>query len=237
MTLILAAALLTQAIDPKDAASVLEHAVAATRTQKSYETSFKARLSVAKGDIDYSGRQVWVSPGILYLGYTATGGDDRKIVVAGKDAWIYTAQAGEFMSADENGASGAGRGIQNPDEVLAMVGKNCKSAKFRKSGAIELSFAGHDLKQILKDHVQDAGINWAQSSARLELNVDADRRLKNCSCAASLAGKGPIQYSMDLTFVSYNTTAELKFSDEKNSPIPFTPAMKEKMAVLLEAKR
>jgi hypothetical protein len=237
MNLLLAVALLTQTLDPKDAASVVEHAVQATRSAKSYETSFKARLSVAKGDIDYSGGQVWVSPGILFLGYTATGGDDRKIIVAGKDAWIYAAQAGEFMSADENGASGAGRGIQNPDEVLAMVGKNCKAAKFLKSGAIELSFSGDDLKLILKDHVQDAGINWIQSSARLELSVDAARRLKTCSCAASLAAKDPVRYSMDLTFESFNTTTELKFSDEKNRPIPFTPVMKERMAALLEAKR
>jgi hypothetical protein len=241
MNLLLAAALLAQAptppLDPKDACSIVEHAVANTRSQKSYETSFKARLTAAQGGIDYSGSQVWVSPGILYLGYTATGGDDRKIICAGKDAWVYSATARGFLTADDNGASGAGRGIQNPDEVLAVVGRNCKSAKFLGSGAIELGFSGDDLKQILKDHVQAGGFNWAKSSARLEFTVDADRRLKTLSCAAFLDGKDPGRYSMDVTFVSFNTTKELKFNDEKDRPIPFASGMKEKMDAILEGKR
>jgi hypothetical protein len=237
MNLLLAAALFTQPLDPKDAGSALEHAVANTRSQKSYETSFKARLTAAQGGIDYSGSQVWVSPGVLYLGYTATGGDDRKIICAGKEAWVYSATARGFLTADDNGASGAGRGIQNPDEILAVVGRNCKTAKFLKSGAIELSFAGDDLKQILKDHVPAGEFNWAKSSARLEFTVDADRRLKTLSCAASLDGKDPGRYSMDVTFVSFNTTKELKFTDEKDRPIPFAPEMKEKMDAFLKGTR
>ena len=79
-------------LDPKDGRSVLEHAAYNTRTQKSYETRFKARLSATGAPLDYEGQCVWVRPGVLYVHYTASGGDEKMIVRAGdKETWVWHA--------------------------------------------------------------------------------------------------------------------------------------------------
>src|SRR5437773_7897591 len=104
-------------LDPKDARSVLDYAAFNTRTQKSYETRFKARLTTTGAPLDYEGQCVWVYPGVLFVHYTASGGDEKMIVRAGdKFVWVWSALAG-WVTADEIGMPGAGRGIQNPDEV------------------------------------------------------------------------------------------------------------------------
>src|SRR5687767_5954757 len=112
-------------LDPKDAKSVLEHAVYKTRLQKRYEVKFKARLTTSGAPLDYNGRCVWVNPGVLYVHYTASGGDEKMIVRAGeKDVWVYHVLIGTWVTADEAGMPGAGRGIQNPDEVLSVLARN-----------------------------------------------------------------------------------------------------------------
>src|SRR4029077_5871698 len=72
-----------KALDPKDPRSVLDHAVYNTRTQKCYETKFKARLTTTGALLDYDGKGVWVYPGVLYVHYTASGGDEKMIVRSG----------------------------------------------------------------------------------------------------------------------------------------------------------
>jgi len=79
-------------LDANDPRSVLEHASYNTRTQKSYETRFKARLSATGAPLDYEGQCVWVRPGVLYVHYTASGGDEKMIVRAGdKETWVWHA--------------------------------------------------------------------------------------------------------------------------------------------------
>src|SRR6185503_7281022 len=112
-------------LDPKDGRSVLEHAAFNTRTQQSYETKFKAQLTASGAPLDYEGRCVWVRPGVLFVHYTASGGDEKMIIRAGdKETWVWSDLAAQWVSKDEIGMPGAGRGIQNPDEVLAVLGRN-----------------------------------------------------------------------------------------------------------------
>src|SRR5215470_3530682 len=118
-------------LDPNDPKSVAEHAAYNTRAQKSYETKFKARLTPPQGDaLDYVGRCVWVSPGVLYIHYTASGGYDKNIVRVGSQVWVYDSLVG-WATSDEAGMPGAGRGVQNPDDVLSVVAKHAGAAKLR----------------------------------------------------------------------------------------------------------
>ena len=138
--------------DPASAASVVEHVAYNTRTSKSYEAGWKARLTVPRSDpLDYIGRCVWVRPGVLYSHYTASGGDEKMIVRAGdKDVWVYNTLVG-WVTADEAGMAGAGRGIQNPDEVLAVLARNSGTAKLVKPGQVELEFKGENIERIMRE--------------------------------------------------------------------------------------
>jgi hypothetical protein len=228
-------------LDPKDAGSVLEHAAFNTRSQGSYETKFKARLTTSGAPLDYEGNCVWVHPGVLFVHYTASGGDEKMIVRAGdKDVWIWNSLVG-WVTADEAGMAGAGRGIQNPDEVLSVVARHSGGAKLTKSGVVELNFSGDDIEKIMREQASRGAFLWNQSSARLEVIVDGENRLQRFTCDATLrpsdpAVKGTVGYTADVTLVGYNGARELKFYDEKKREIPLRPDMKQRIETVLKEK-
>jgi hypothetical protein len=232
----------TRDLDPRDPRSVLEYAAFNTRTQKSYETKFKARLTTSGAPLDYEGRCVWVHPGVLFVHYTASGGDEKMIVRTGPaDAWVYHNLVGDWITADEIGMPGAGRGIQNPDEVLSVVARHSGAAKLIRPGVVELSFSGDDIEKVMKEQASKDSFNWKESSAKLELSVDAENRLAQFTCDATLksanpAVKGEVRYSAEVTLVAYNSVRELKFLDEKKREIPLRKEMKAKIESVLKEK-
>jgi len=229
-------------LDPRDPRSVLEYAAFNTRTQRSYETKFKARLTTSGAPLDYEGRCVWVHPGVLFVHYTASGGDEKMIVRTGPaDAWVYHSLVGDWITADEIGMPGAGRGIQNPDEVLSVVARHSGSAKLIRPGVVELSFSGDDIEKVMKEQASKDSFNWKESSAKLELSVDAENRLAQFTCDATLksanpAVKGEVRYTAEVTLVAYNSVRELKFLDEKRREIPLRMEMKAKIESVLKEK-
>lgn len=231
----------TKAFDPKDAGSVLEHAAYNTRTQKSYETKFKARLTTTGAPLDYDGRCVWVHPGVLYVYYTASGGDEKMIVRAGdKDVWVWNSLVG-WVTAEEAGMAGAGRGIQNPDDVLLVLSRNSGNAKLSRPGVVDLTFRGEDIEKIMKEQASKGAFDWKESSAKLDLATDADARLQKFTCDATLKSndpnvKGSVRYTAEVTLVGYNGATTLKFLDEKKREIPLLPEMKAKIESVLKEK-
>lgn len=230
-------------LDAKDPKSVLEHAAYNTRTQKSYEATFKARLTTSGAPLDYEGRCVWVHPGVIFVHYTASGGDEKMIVRTGlQDAWVYHPLAGLWATADQMGMPGAGRGIQNPDEVLSVVSRHTGSAKLLKPGVVELTFAGDDIEKVMKEQASKDAFDWKESTARLELTVDAENRLQSFTCDATLkstaAGvKEKIRYTAEVTVAAYNGARELKFHDDKKREIPLLPEMKAKIESVTKEKQ
>src|SRR5579859_6610181 len=229
-------------LGPRDPRSVLEYAAFNTRTQRSYETKFKARLTTYGAPLDYEGRCVWVHPGVLFVHYTASGGDEKMIVRTGPaDARVYHSLVGDWITADEIGMPGAGRGIQNPDEVLSVVARHSGSAKLIRPGVVELSFSGDDIEKVMKEQASKDSFNWKESSAKLELGVDAENRLAQFTCDATLksanpAVKGEVRYTAEVTLVAYNSVRELKFLDEKRREIPLRMEMKAKIESVLKEK-
>jgi outer membrane lipoprotein-sorting protein len=231
-------------LDPKDGKSVLEHAAYNTRTQKSYETKFKARLTTSGAPLDYNGRCVLVYPSILYVHYTASGGDEKMIVRADNDVWVYNPLVG-WVDSDQAAMPGAGRGIQNPDEILALLAANAGFAKLRKPGEIELALTGDDIEKIMKGQANKNAFNWKNSKADLGLTVDSQNRLQTFTCDATLdaigaganGGNATVKYTGEVTLVGYDGAREIKFLDEKKREIPLLPEMKSKIESVLKEKR
>lgn len=236
MSLILAALLLLQ---DKDGAALVKKAVEATKSQKSFETTFKAHyVPPAGAPLDYEGRQVWVASGILYMGVSGSGGLEKKFVRVGDAVWSYFSREGLWLDAAESGDDAAARGIQHPVEILEILGRNAGAAVKKKPDAAMIALSGNDLKAALRGHVPADSIIWKDSTAQVDLAVDGDGRLKSLSCDASLVSnnpnlKGKIRYSTDVSIVGFNAATELKFSDEKSRPIDLTPKIKELIAGLL----
>jgi hypothetical protein len=215
-------------LDPQDPKSVVEHAVARTRGQKSYEVGWTARLKAPQGDpLDYKGTCVWAAPGILYLEYTASGGDDKKIVRIGdQPAWICDLVQG-WQPADVMGFPGAGRGFQNPGKLTLV-----------KPGQVELVLTGDDLQKLMAEQAQQGSFEWSKSAATALLTTDAEGRLGKLECKASLVStdpnvKGEVAYAAALEARGYNAKSALEFKDEKNRPI----ALKKPMVEAIEKLR
>jgi hypothetical protein len=228
-------------LDAKDPRSLLEHAAYNTRTQTSYETRFKARLTTSGAPLDYEGQCVWLFPGVLYVHYTASGGDEKMIVRAGeKETWVWSSLAG-WVTRDEIGMPGAGRGIQNPDEILGVLARATEFAKLSKPGVVDLTLTGDDIEKIMREQANKGAFDWKSSSARLELATDADIRLQKFTCDATLkstdpAVKTPIRYTAEVSLVGYNGAKDLKFYDEKKREIPLTKDMTSKIESVLKEK-
>lgn len=229
-------------LDPKDPKSVAEHAAYNTRTQKSYETKFKARLTPPQGDsLDYAGRCVWVSPGVLYIHYTASGGDEKNIVRVGNQVWVHHSLVG-WVTSDEAGMPGAGRGIQNPDEVLSVVARHAGVARLREPGLVDMTFAGEDIEKIMREQSQQGAFEWKQSSAAIELHADAETRLKKFTCQATLKPgdpnvKGVVKYSAEVEAVGYNGAGRLPFLDEKKQEIKLSEEIRKAIEANLKEKK
>lgn len=219
--------------DPADARSVVEHAAAATRARKSYQTRFTAVLTPPEGDaIEYQGTCVWVRPGVLYIYYTAKGGDEKRIVRAGETAWVYHSLLEEWVSAEEAGLSGAGRGIQNPDEVLAVLARHGGSARLREAGVAALEFSGEDIEKVMREQVQAGSFVWKESRAEIVVHADGGGFLRRFECRADLKPadpnlKGRVRYSGVFEVISYDAVESLTFRDEKGREIPLSAPIRE----------
>jgi outer membrane lipoprotein-sorting protein len=229
-------------LDPKDPKSVAEHAAYNTRSQKSYETKFKAVLTPPQGDsLKYDGQCLWVSPGVLYIHYTASGGDEKNIVRVGSQVWVYHSLVG-WVTADEAGMPGAGRGIQNPDEVLGVVARHSGAAKLRQPGLVDMTFSGEDIEKIMREQSQQGAFEWKESSAAVELQADGDHRLKKFVCQATLKPSdakvgGAVKYSAEVEAVGYNGATELKFLDEKKQEIKLSGDIRKAIDTHLKEKK
>ncbi len=231
-----------QPLDPQNARSLAEHAIYNTRT-RSYQTRFKARLAAPQGNpIDYKGTSLWVSPGVLYIHYTATGGDLKNIVNAGPSKiWVWHESLGDWITPAEIGSPGIGRGIQNPDEVLDTLSRLLEGARLRAPGVAEMNFTGEVIQKIMKDQARADAFDWKASKATIELHTDAETRLKKLVCRAELKSadpnvKGVVIYSAEFEAETYAPEREMKFLDEDKKAIPLTAEIRQAIKAALKEK-
>lgn len=220
LTLIGVALLMAAARQDADARKTAESAVAKTRASSSYEVVFKATIKTPNSDpMVLEGRTVWVKPGVLYIHSTASGGDEKRIVRVGDRVYLYYEQVEDWVDAAEAGQSGAGRGIQNPDEVLAVLAGQLEKAAFAaERKGIRLSLAGADLEKVMKEQANRGSFDWASSNAEVLLELSPDGRLSRFTTTAQLASSDPalagkkVDYSAVVEIASYERERELKFT-------------------------
>lgn len=231
-------------LDPKDPKSLTAHLVWNTRSQKSYETRFKARLAppAPSNPVDYEGRCVWVAPGVLFIHSTASGGDEKRIVRAGEKAWVWHPLAEAWVTDKSMGMRGAGRGIQNPDEILAVLAKHLGGASLKSPGVVKAAFSGRDIEKIMKEQGLAGAFDWKESKADVEIEANGDTRLKTFICRSTLVSTDPkaagtSTYTAQVDVVSYNVTRELTFHDENKKPIPLSKRIIEAIRKLTEENK
>ena len=227
--LALATALLAGVMNPAqeggDAVAKTKAAVEKTRSQKSYRVSFDATVRVPDSEpMKIKGETVWVAPGVLFTQYTASGGETVRLLRLGEKVWLYHMLAEEWLSAEESGKPGAGRGMQNPDEVLAAVMKAADKAiaagKDAKGEVLEMKLDGASLQKVMKQQVADGTLDWQNSEGSVRLVSGSGDGLMYkmvvsadvASTEAHLKGK-KVGYTAEVTLQSYNKDFGLEFTD------------------------
>ena len=209
----------------KDAAARTKAAVEKTRAQKSYSVSFEAVIRAPDSDpMKIKGETVWIAPGVLFTQYTASGGEEVRLMRVGEKVWLYHMLAGEWLSADEIGKPGAGRGVQNPDEVLAAVVKASDQAVLGgKDGVgeiLEMKLDGTALQKVMRQQGAAGSMDWAKSAGTVRLVAgSADGLMYKMQVNADVASTDPalkgktVGYSADVILKAYNRDFALEFTE------------------------
>jgi hypothetical protein len=207
----------------QDASARARAAVDKTRTQKSYSVSFTAMIQAPDSDkVTIKGESVWIAPGVLFTQYLGAGGDEVRLVRAGEEVWLWHVMVEDWVTAEEAGKAGAGRGVQNPDEVLQAILKVADQAvtsgKAPGGDVLEMKLDGPALQKVMKQQAMDGKLDFANSSGTLKLVLDpSDGLMHGMQVNADVASTEPhlkgkkIGYSADVTLKSYNKDFGLEF--------------------------
>jgi len=229
----------------QDAPGKAKASIEKVRTQRSYRTTFTATIRIPKSDpMVLTGEGLWASGGVLFIHYRASGGDVKRIVRVGERSWVYHEVGEEWVAAEELGMNGAGRGVQNPDEVLAVLVNHLEKATMGVPATIggaacdqiELKLAGPDIEKIMKEQAQQGSFEWKDSKAEARLAIDADRLLRQLLCQAELSSADPnikgekVKYGAEVTVLGYNDRFTMAFEVEdpktkKKSTVPLSAAV------------
>jgi hypothetical protein len=219
-------------LDPKEARSVAEHAIYATRTQERYETTFKVHATLAEGELDYEGKNLVVGPGILREQYSGSGDRDVRAIRVGESVWAYDRTLRDWVNTKESNESSFARGFENPEEVLLLLSRNLQGATFGAGGAPELSLTGKTLGSLLKANPAFGSVDPDQSHLEVRLEIDTAGRLQALHMTgkflATVDGKTvKTKYSAEVHVTAYNGKGPLQFLDEKGMPMPFSAEITE----------
>jgi outer membrane lipoprotein-sorting protein len=210
-------------------------AIEKTRNQKSYNVEFEVVIRVPDSDpMKLKGQTVWVNPGVLFTQYTASGGDEIRIVRVGEKVWMYHVLAEDWVKAEDAGRPGAGRGVQNPDEILSAIVKAADQAKAVTGDAIEMKLDGAIIQKVMREQAMAGGIDWAQSNGTVRMSIGPDDLMYAVKVDAQVASTDralngrKIGYAADVRLKSYNREFAVEFSTmdlktKKTTCLPMPP--------------
>jgi outer membrane lipoprotein-sorting protein len=234
--------MLTAAVALQDPAAAVKAAIEKTRASSSYKVTFKSSAKVPKSDaVVTEGESVWVNPGVLFIHSKATGGKEQAIVRTGTEVQVYNEDVQDWVDSVSVGETSAARGVENPDVMLAMLAGHLEKAAWTpdKKG-VHLAMQGDDIAKIASEQ-GDKSFDWANSSATVDLILDAGGRVASISCSSQLALKDPAMagktadYTASVSIVAYDKDRELKF-ELKGKPLDIPADLKAKIDAQLKKK-
>ena len=229
LLILLAPTLALRATEGKqaDAGEKMRDAIEKARGQDSYRTKYRAVIKAPFSDpMVIEGASVWVKPGVLYIHYKASGGDEKRIIRVGEKVWIYHEFVEDWVTAEEMGNKGAGRGVQNPDEVLGVVLKHARKVSAggnvklgaRATSAYDVAMTGPEIEKMMLDYTSQGTFDWNKSKASARVLVDPKEGLiykfKSDADLMSTDPKvnGIVRHSAVVEVIEYGKPTPLKFT-------------------------
>lgn len=158
--------------DPKDLVTPLRPrdgevgAVISTRSLDRYRMTYEAAIRVGGSEQVFRGECLWIKPGILFAQGSAPGVQDRRILRVRARTWVYHELLEDWVAAGEMGAPHAGRGIENPDDVLAILQRRAPLT----DGDFRIAIAGSDVMELFPDPAHRP-VDWSGVLADVRCSV------------------------------------------------------------------
>ena len=222
--LILLAGCATRVEPAPRAAGEARRALDALRACRSLRTRFESTIAPARGDaLTIRGETVSLAGGVAFVRYRSSGGDVKRIVRVGSRAWVYHAVAEEWVAAEELGMSGAGRGVQSLDGVIAVLLRHADTAVRAEKDVLSIPFAGADLEVVTREHASPGAFVWAGCSAEARLHLDAAGAIRRVRVGADFlsADRTSLRYESEVHIESADADWSLKFD------VPLAPHVRE----------
>ena len=152
----------------------LDAAIKAAREAETLTYRYALKTEIPMSDpFEANGRGVTGPERLLFLDVKGTGGIDKKMIVTPRGTLIWHAFLDDWVTAEEYGDPDAGRGFQNPHDLLEVIAGATAGATDGEGGAVRLRFEGKaaiDLLGKLQIDARrlDADGTWS------EMNVSFD---------------------------------------------------------------
>lgn len=170
-----------------------------TRAESGYEVSFEAVATVPGTRFTRKGEGRRCGPGVLLLEYDEVGGKQVRAVRAGNRSWVYHPFAEDWMAPDEAGEVGVTHGLQNPDDILRLLGEETGLAQ-PKGPDLEIAVAGARAVALAGKLAPNQGFAKADITALLKR--DAAGRIGSIEIDAAVvgpAGAGTLKATIRVT--------------------------------------
>ncbi|MHC4607251.1 MAG: LolA family protein [Planctomycetota bacterium] len=212
---------------PRAPVDDLKDAIAKVRGKPSYEVRYKATIKAPNSDpMVIQGTSLWVRPGVLYVHYKASGGDEKRIIRVGERVWLYHELVEGWVTAEQCGNRGAGRGVQNPDEVLGVLQQHVKDVKEAGEGKMEdrevrsfvVKMSGPEIEGIMKEQASQGTFVWKESKASAKIHVDKkDGLVYKFTSDADLKSADPnvegvVKYFAEVEVLGYEGKTSYEFT-------------------------
>ncbi len=208
-------------------------AILKTRAEPGYEVSFEAVVKVPGAQFTRKGAGRRCGPGVLILEYEEVGGKQVRAVRAGNRSWVYAPIQDEWMAPDEAGEVGVTYGLQNPDEVLRLLGEEAALA-VPKGAELEIQVNGARAVALARKLTPNQGFANADMTALLKR--DAAGRVASIDLDVRVVGAGgPGDLRATIQVIRFGRVPVPAALGPAGSKVKISPAIRQ--AILVEHAR
>lgn len=225
----------------EDAGSLLRKALETTRASPSLRSHYTFKIQVpGQKPVEIHGTALIVGD-LVFIEYRGTA-DQVKFIVRKGDRvlqWHFTAELW-VDSRKDMGDRGAGRGLQNPNEVLDLIASHSKDAVAARETAeertVSLTLGGETLRPLLRFDLREEEVDWSRTEVKGELDVrKADGWISRIRCSAALPTRDQVTRFEGSVTLAPSEETEHKFfdvgPDGKPKEVPLDDAVREKLGL------
>lgn len=201
---------------PKDR---LDAALKGAREARTLTYRYALKTEIPMSDpFEAAGRGVTGPERLVFLDVRGTGGIDKKMIVTPRGTLIWHAFLEDWVTAEEFGDPAAGRGFQNPHDLLEVIAAETAGAAAAEGGAVRLRFDGQAAIRLL-DRLQVDGARLDPEGTWSEVTVNLDGgRIRSLHSNAHINFAAQPNAAQQIDSFEYDVKVDVEAYDRDEKP-------------------